>query len=68
MPPAPDNDFGWLNWILFFLSIPIILQSIVLFLFKNRKGESIPCKYKNILDIPVTTLEGKEYEKLGDLV
>jgi hypothetical protein len=37
-------------------------------LFKNRRGESVPCKYNNIFDIPVTTLEGKEYERLGDLV
>jgi len=37
-------------------------------LFINRKSESLKCYYENILDIPVKTIEGKEYSKLGDLV
>ena len=68
MPPAPQDNFGFLYWILLILTVPIILQSVVLFLFRNRKGESLPSKYSNIYDIPVTTLEGKEYAKLGELV
>ncbi len=68
MPPASQDNFGFLYWILLILTVPIILQSVVLFLFRNRKGESLPSKYSNIYDIPVTTLEGKEYAKLGELV
>lgn len=68
MPPAPQDNFGFLYWILLIITVPIILQSVVLFLFRNRKGESLPSKYSNIYDIPVTTLEGKEYAKLGELV
>ena len=68
LPPAPHDDFGFLYWILFILAIPVILQSVVLFLFRNRKGESLPSKYTNIYDIPVTTLEGKDYTRLGELV
>ena len=68
MPPAPQDNFGFLYWILLILTVPIILQSVVFFLFRNRKGESLPSKYSNIYDIPVTTLEGKEYAKLGELV
>ena len=68
LPPAPQDNFGFLYWILLILTVPIILQSVVFFLFRNRKGESLPSKYSNIYDIPVTTLEGKEYAKLGELV
>lgn len=68
MPPAPQDNFGFLYWILLIITVPIILQSVVLFLFRNRKGESLPSKYSNIYDIPVTTLEGIEYAKLGELV
>ena len=32
------------------------------------KGEILMPKYKNVFDIPVTTIEGVEYEKLRDLV
>ena len=68
MPAPPQDNFGFLYGLLFILTIPIILQSIVLFLFRNRKGETLPTKYSNIYDIPVTTIEGKAYEKLGDLI
>jgi hypothetical protein len=68
LPPAPQDNFGFLYWILLILTVPIILQSVVFFLFRNRKGESLPIYYLNIYDIPVTTLEGKEYAKLGELV
>ena len=47
--------------------MPIFVSPILLFLFKNRKGEDLKSNYSNIRDIPVTTLEGKEYSKLGDL-
>jgi glutathione peroxidase-family protein len=34
----------------------------------NSKEEFLPCKYNDILEIPVKTIEGREYGKLEHLV
>lgn len=50
--------------------MPTLIEyaSIVQIIQKNNKEEYLPCKYENILEIPVTTLEGREYGKLEHLV
>jgi hypothetical protein len=53
---------------IFLFVLPTFVPPILLFLFKNRKGENLKSSYTNIRDIPVTTLEGKQYDKLEDLV